>query len=174
MRNLFGLAMLAGLLTASAAHAQISDGVVKIGVLTDQSGNFSALSGAGSVAAAEMAAADFGGSVAGKPIVVINADHQNKTDVGLAIARRWYEADGVQMIVDVPNSAIMLGVQEIARERNRVLIVSGGGTADFTNKACSPRTTAAPPLTKQTPTTTTSPLIVDVKGGGDTLDFLLQ
>jgi branched-chain amino acid transport system substrate-binding protein len=129
--------VLAAAATASAA-AQIAGDIVKIGVLTDQSGNFSALSGAGSVAAAEMAAADFGGSVAGKPILVINADHQNKTDIGLAIARRWYEADGVQMIVDVPNSAIMLGVQEIAREHNRVLIVSGGGTADFTNKACSP------------------------------------
>jgi branched-chain amino acid transport system substrate-binding protein len=126
------------LAAAPAAFAQISDNVVRIGVLTDQSGNFSALSGAGSVTAAEMAAADFGGTVAGAKIEIINADHQNKTDIGLAIARRWYDADGVDAIVDVPNSAIVLGVQQIAKERNRVLLVSGGGTADLTGKACSP------------------------------------
>jgi branched-chain amino acid transport system substrate-binding protein len=123
---------------AAGAFAQISDNVVKIGVLTDQSGNFSALSGAGSVVAAEMAAADFGGTVAGSKIEIINADHQNKADIGLAIARRWYDVDGVDAIVDVPNSAIVLGVQQIAKERNRVLLVSGGGTADLTGKACSP------------------------------------
>ena len=123
---------------SAAATAQISGDVVKIGVLTDQSGNFSSLSGTGSVLAAEMAAADYGGTVAGKPIEIINADHQNKTDIGLQIARRWYDVDGVDAIVDVPNSAIVLGVQQIAKERNRVLLVSGGGTADLTGKACSP------------------------------------
>jgi branched-chain amino acid transport system substrate-binding protein len=123
---------------SAAATAQISGDVVKIGVLTDQSGNFSSLSGTGSVLAAVMAAADYGGTVAGKPIEIINADHQNKTDIGLQIARRWYDVDGVDAIVDVPNSAIVLGVQEIAKERNRVLLVSGGGTADLTGKACSP------------------------------------
>ncbi len=123
---------------SAAATAQISGDVVKIGVLTDQSGNFSSLSGTGSVLAAVMAAADYGGTVAGKPIEIINADHQNKTDIGLQIARRWYDVDGVDAIVDVPNSAIVLGVQQIAKERNRVLLVSGGGTADLTSKACSP------------------------------------
>jgi branched-chain amino acid transport system substrate-binding protein len=123
---------------SAAATAQISGDVVKIGVLTDQSGNFSSLSGTGSVLAAVMAAADYGGTVAGKPIEIINADHQNKTDIGLQIARRWYDVDGVDAIVDVPNSAIVLGVQQIAKERNRVLLVSGGGTADLTGKACSP------------------------------------
>jgi branched-chain amino acid transport system substrate-binding protein len=134
--GLLGVAVLLGL--SATATAQISGDVVKIGVLTDQSGNFSSLSGTGSVLAAEMAAADYGGMVAGKPIQVINADHQNKTDVGLQIARRWYDVDGVDAIVDVPNSAIVLGVQDIAKERNRVLLVSGGGTADLTGKACSP------------------------------------
>jgi branched-chain amino acid transport system substrate-binding protein len=133
---MIGAVTLLGL--SAAATAQISGDVVKIGVLTDQSGNFSSLSGTGSVLAAEMAAADFGGIVAGKPIEIINADHQNKTDIGLQIARRWYDVDGVDAIVDVPNSAIVLGVQEIAKERNRVLLVSGGGTADLTGKACSP------------------------------------
>ena len=133
---MIGVVALLGL--SAAATAQISGDVVKIGVLTDQSGNFSSLSGTGSVLAAEMAAADYGGTVAGKPIEIINADHQNKTDIGLQIARRWYDVDGVDAIVDVPNSAIVLGVQEIAKERNRVLLVSGGGTADLTGKACSP------------------------------------
>jgi branched-chain amino acid transport system substrate-binding protein len=135
-RIVVGIAM--AIAASSGAAAEIAGASVKIGVLTDQSGNFSALSGAGSVLAAEMAAADFGGKVAGKPIEIINADHQNKTDIGLAIARRWYDVDGVAAIVDVPNSAIVLGVQQIAKERNRVLLVSGGGTADLTGKACSP------------------------------------
>ncbi len=123
---------------AGAAAAQISDDVVRIGVLTDETGNFSALSGPGSVLAAEMAVADFGGTVAGKRIEVIHADHQNKTDVGVQIARRWYDADGVDVIVDVPNSAIVLAVQGLARERGKALLVSAGGTADLTGKACSP------------------------------------
>ncbi len=125
-------------LCASSALAQISDGVVKIGVLTDESGVFSALSGAGSVEAARMAIEDFGGKVAGKPILLVDADHQNKTDLGAEIARRWIDSEGVDVIVDVPNSAIVLAVQEIAKEKNRVLLVSAGGTADLTGRACSP------------------------------------
>ncbi len=138
MSRLLIAACLAVALSASAARAEISDGVVKIGVLTDESGNFSALSGPGSVLAAEMAIADFGGAVAGKPIELIHADHQNKTDTGVQIARQWYDAEHVDAIVDVPNSAIVLAVQQLARERGRVLLVSGGGTADLTGKACSP------------------------------------
>ncbi len=126
------------MLSATGAAAQISDGVVRIGVLTDENGVFSALSGAGSVLAAEMAAEDFGGKAAGKPIEIIHADHQNKTDIGVEIARRWLDHEGVDAIVDVPNSAIVLAVQQLAKERNRVLLVSGGGTADLTGKACSP------------------------------------
>jgi branched-chain amino acid transport system substrate-binding protein len=85
-----------------------------------------------------MAIEDFGGRVAGKPIVLIDADHQNKTDIGLEIARRWIDAEQVDAIVDVPNSAIVLGVQQLAKEKNRLLLVSAGGTADLTGKACSP------------------------------------
>ena len=136
---LFGL-MLGGaaLGGAAPAWAQISDDVVKIGVLTDQSGVFSALSGHGSVVAAIMAVEDFGGTVRGKPIVLIDADHQNKTDLGVAIARQWFDNEQVDAIVDVPNSAIVLAVQELAKQRNRVLLVSTAGTADLTGKACSP------------------------------------
>jgi branched-chain amino acid transport system substrate-binding protein len=122
----------------SSAQAEISDGVVKVGVLTDETGVFSSLSGEGSIEAARMAVEDFGRKVAGKPIEIIHADHQNKTDVGAAIARRWMDNDGIDVIVDVPNSAIVLAVQELAKEKDRVLLVSTAGTADLTGKACSP------------------------------------
>jgi branched-chain amino acid transport system substrate-binding protein len=138
MFRLMSAAGLAWLLAGGAALAQISDDVVRIGVLTDETGNFSALSGPGAVLAAELAVADFGGTVAGKRIELIHADHQNKTDLGVQIARQWYDADKVDMIADVPNSAIALAVQGLARERGRVLLISGSGTADLTGKACSP------------------------------------
>jgi branched-chain amino acid transport system substrate-binding protein len=135
---LAGVAWVAALTGLSGAGAEISDDMVKLGVLTDETGVFSSLSGEGSVEATRMAAEDFGGKAAGKPIVIIHADHQNKTDVGAAIARRWIENEKVDAIVDVPNSAIVLAVQELAKEKNRVLLVSTAGTADLTGKACSP------------------------------------
>ena len=122
----------------SHAQAEISGGAVKLGVLTDETGVFSSLSGEGSIEAARMAVEDFGGKVAGAPIRIVHADHQNKTDVGAAIARRWFDNDDIDVIVDVPNSAIVLAVQELAKEKNRVLLVSSAGTADLTGKACSP------------------------------------
>lgn len=123
---------------AALPQAQISGGVVKLGVLTDETGVLSAPSGEGSIEATRMAVEDFGGRAAGKPIEIIHADHQNKTDIGAAIARRWIDVDGVDAIVDVPNSAIVLAVQEIAKEKNRVLLASTAATADLTGKACSP------------------------------------
>jgi branched-chain amino acid transport system substrate-binding protein len=123
---------------AAAAHAEISGGIVKLGVLTDETGVLSTPSGEGSIEATRMAVEDFGGKAAGKPIEIIHADHQNKTDIGAAIARRWIDVDGVDAIIDVPNSAIVLAVQEIAKEKNRVLLVSTAATADLTGKACSP------------------------------------
>ncbi|MCB1717932.1 MAG: ABC transporter substrate-binding protein, partial [Candidatus Competibacteraceae bacterium] len=84
-------------------QAQVSDDVVKIGILNDQSGMMADLSGRDAVTAVEMAIEDFGGSVLGKPIEVISADHQNKVDIGLSIARKWYEQDQVDLILDVPN-----------------------------------------------------------------------
>ena len=130
--------LLAAVSLVGAAFGQTSDDKVKIGVLTDQSGVFSGLAGRGSVVAAQMAVEDFGGKVGGKPIEVVDADHQNKADIGAQIARRWFDNEGVDMIVDVPNSSVVLAVQELAREKNRVLIASGAGTADLTGKACSP------------------------------------
>jgi len=126
------------LLGSMTVQAQISDDVVKIGVLTDLSGPASDPTGQGSVTAAEMAVADFGGTVAGKKIEVISANHQLKPDVGAAIARQWYDVDQVDLIVDVPVSAVGLAVQEVARQKQRLFITHSTGTTDFTGKACSP------------------------------------
>lgn len=123
---------------SNPAVAQISDGVVKLGVLTNMSGISADNTGRGSVVAAQMAIEDFGGSVLGKPIELVFADHRNKPDVGLEIARRWLDAEKVDAIVDVPISSIALGVQELTRERKRVFLISGGGSSDLTGKACSP------------------------------------
>jgi len=120
------------------AKAQVSDDVVKIGVLTDMSGPSSAADGPGSVAAAQMAVDDFGGTVLGKPIQIISADHQIKPDIAAGIARQWYDRDQVDLIVDVPVSAVGLAVQNVANERKRLLIVHSTGTADFHGKFCNP------------------------------------
>src|SRR5246127_3323559 len=126
--------------TSGAAMAQVSDDVVKIGVLTDMSGPASTPTGPGSVAAAEMAVADFGGNVLGKPITVISADHQLKPDVAAGIAREWYNRDQVDLIVDVPVSAVGLAVQGVANEKKKLFITHSTGTADFHGKFCSPYT----------------------------------
>src|SRR6201998_4520014 len=123
---------------SGAAHAQVSDDVVKIGVLPDLSGPAATATAPGSVAAAQMAAEDFGGKVLGKPITVISADHQIKPDVAAGIARQWYDVDQVDLIVDVPVSAVGLAVQAVSKEKQKLLIVHSTGTADFVGKFCSP------------------------------------
>jgi branched-chain amino acid transport system substrate-binding protein len=138
MKNLFGLGMLAGLLTAGAAHAQISDGVVKIGVLNDMSSLYADIGGKGSVLAAQMAVDDFGGKVLDQPIEVISGDHQNKPDIGAGLARKWIDTEHVDTIVDVPTSSVALAVQEVTREKKRVFLMSGPASSDLTGKACSP------------------------------------
>jgi branched-chain amino acid transport system substrate-binding protein len=130
----FALAMLA----SPGAWAQISDDIVKIGVLTDMNGPASTPTGQGSVTAAQMAVDDFGGTVLGKPISVIVGDHQLKADIGGAIARRWYDTEQVDLIVDVPVSAVGLAVQTIANEKKKLFITQSTGTADFHGKFCSP------------------------------------
>jgi branched-chain amino acid transport system substrate-binding protein len=126
------------LLFVPCAHAQISGDTVKLGVLADMSGLYSDLSGIGSVVATQMAAEDFGGMVLGKKIEVVSADHQNKPDIGSNIAREWIDQQGVDAIVDVPVSSIAFAVQQIAKERNRVLLISSSGSSDLTGKSCSP------------------------------------
>jgi branched-chain amino acid transport system substrate-binding protein len=131
-------ALAATMLASTAARAQISDDVVKIGVLTDMNGPASTPTGQGSVTAAQMAVDDFGGTVLGKPISVIVGDHQDKPDIGAGIARRWYDTEQVDLIVDVPVSAVGLAVQNIANEKKRMFITHSTGSADFHGKFCSP------------------------------------
>lgn len=125
---------------AAAAFAQVSDNVVKIGVLNDATGPYADLSGPGSVLAARMAVEDFGGKVNGQPIEVVSANHQNKSDIGAGIAREWFDAAKVDIIVDISNSAVALAVQQLAREKNKVAIAAAVGTVDFTGKSCAPTT----------------------------------
>ena len=138
-RNLSRLGILAAAMLAStAALAQVSDDVVKIGVLTDMNGPASTPTGQGSVTAAQMAIDDFGGKVLGKPISIIVGDHQLKPDIGGGIARRWYDVDQVDLIVDVPVSAVGLAVQNIANEKKKLFITHSTLAADFHGKFCSP------------------------------------
>lgn len=130
------------LLFAHGAIAQtktaISDDVVKIGVLTDMSGQFSDESGEGAVTAVKMAVEDFGGKVLGKPIEVVVGDHQNKPDVASGIARHWFDVDKVDMIANLINSSIALGVSQIAKDKNRIAIINGSGSSRITNEGCTP------------------------------------
>jgi branched-chain amino acid transport system substrate-binding protein len=136
-------AVAAGLAFAASggvANAQISDDVVKIGVLTDMSSLYADATGKGSLVAVQMAVDDYGGKVRGKPVEVISADHQNKPDVGVNIARNWYDNDKVDAIFDVPTSSVALPISMLTREKNRININSGGGSSDITGAACSPNT----------------------------------
>lgn len=137
----FGLGAALALATvgqSTAQNAGISDGVVKIGVLTDMSGQFSHESGEGSVTAVKMAVEDFGGSVLGKPIEVVVADHQNRNEVAIAKAREWYDVDKVDMIANLINSSIALAVTNVAKEKGRIAIVNGSGTSRLTGDSCTP------------------------------------
>ena len=118
------------------ARAQISDNVVKIGVMNDQSGLYADLGGPGSVVAARMAAEDAGGSVLGKPIEIVAADHQNKADVGVAVARRWFESEAVDMAIGFDNSSVALAVEQLAAEYSRIAIAGAVGSTAFTGKNC--------------------------------------
>jgi branched-chain amino acid transport system substrate-binding protein len=138
LRGIAAALCLSSFAVVGQAAAQVSDDVVKIGVLTDMSGQYSDLNGPGSLLAAQMAAADFGGKVLGKPIEIIGADHQQKADIGVGIARRWIENEKVDAISDVTNSAIALAVQQLTRDTNRVALFSSPGTTDLTGKQCSP------------------------------------
>jgi branched-chain amino acid transport system substrate-binding protein len=135
---LSGVAALA--LVAGPAAAAMTDNKIKIGVLNDQSSLYADLSGQGSVLAARMAIEDFGGSVDGVPVEVVFADHQNKPDIGSNLARQWFDRDGVDMILDVPNSAVALAVSEVTKQANKVHVNGSAGTARLTGDACTPNT----------------------------------
>jgi branched-chain amino acid transport system substrate-binding protein len=155
--------------SSGIACAQISDDVVKIGVLTDLSGPAATATGPGSVAAAQMAAEDFGGMVLGKPIAVISADHQIKPDIAVGIARQWYDRAQVDLIVDVPVSAVGLAVQTVANDSKKLFITHSTGTADFHGKFCSPYTIQWVFDTRALAVGTAQEV---VKRGGDTWFFL--
>ena len=124
--------------SASGALAQISDNVVRLGVLDDMSGPYADIQGPGDVVSVKMAVEDFGGTVLGKPIEVLSRDLMNKADVGAQIAREWYDVDHVDAILGLGNSAVALAVQDITRQKNRIDIVAAAGSTDLTGKACSP------------------------------------
>jgi branched-chain amino acid transport system substrate-binding protein len=124
--------------SAAAQAGGISDDVVKIGVLTDMSGQFSHESGEGAVTAVRMAIEDFGGTVLGKPIELVSADHQNKPDIASGIARKWFEVEKVDMIANLINSSIALAVSQLAKEKDRIAIINGSGASRLTGDACTP------------------------------------
>ncbi len=140
MKRLISLTALAVVLAAGAAQAQISDGVIKIGVMNDMSGLYADLTGPGSVVAARMAVEDFGAAAKGLKVEILGADHQNKPDVGSNIVRTWIDVDKVDVIVDVPTSSVALAVSQIVKDKNKVFLVSGAAASDLTGKACSPNT----------------------------------
>lgn len=125
-------------LLASTAAAEISDGKVKIGILTDMSGTYSDLTGAGAIAAAEMAIADFGGVVAGAPIELVSADHQNKADIAANKARQWGDSDQVDVFAELVTTSVALAVFEIAKQQNKIALVSGAASSPLTSDACIP------------------------------------
>jgi branched-chain amino acid transport system substrate-binding protein len=134
----FASAALLAATAIPAAAGQISDGKVKIGILNDQSGVYADFGGKWSVAAAKMAVEDFGGKVQGAPIEIVDADHQNKPDVASSIARRWYDTEQVDAIMELTTSSVALAVQGISKEKKKIDIVTGAATTDLTGKACSP------------------------------------
>jgi branched-chain amino acid transport system substrate-binding protein len=129
-------ALAAVCLGAPAAQAQISDDVVRIGVLNDQSSLYADAGGPGTVTAARMAVEDAGGTVLGKPVEVVFADHQNKADIGANIARQWFDTGGVDMAIGFDNSAVALAVEQLAAEHNRIAIAGAVGSTAFTGKSC--------------------------------------
>lgn len=127
------------MIASGAAYAQ-DPIALKLGVLNDRSGVYADLSGEGSVIAAQMAVEDFGAADKGMSVTIVSADHQNKPDIASNIARQWIDSDGVDLILDVPTSSAALAVAEIVREKNKIVMVSGGGTSELTGAKCSPNT----------------------------------
>jgi branched-chain amino acid transport system substrate-binding protein len=139
MKTAASLAFALAALMTTAAQEQ-NPIAVKIGVLTDMSSLYADDTGPGSVAAARMAIRDFNPAAHGMKVDLVSADHQNKPDVGAGIARQWYDVDHVDAIVDVPNSAVALAVNDVTRQKNKVFLVSGAASSDLTGPKCSPNT----------------------------------
>jgi branched-chain amino acid transport system substrate-binding protein len=132
--------VLAAALTPSSGNAQYRGGTIKIGVLNDQSGVYADIAGTASVWMARKAVEDFGAAAKGMKVEIIGGDHQNKPDIGLSIARQWFDVDKVDAIADVPTSSVALAINELTRDKNKVFLAVGPATSDLTGKACSPNT----------------------------------
>jgi branched-chain amino acid transport system substrate-binding protein len=140
MKRLSTIAVVAAALAAGPAYAQMTDGAIKIGVMNDMAGTYADLAGPGSVIAARMAVEDFGAEKKGMKVEIVSADHQNKPDVGSNVVRTWFDVDKVDVVVDVPTSSVALAVNQIAKEKNKVFLVSGAAASDLTGSQCSPNT----------------------------------
>src|SRR5438128_3767883 len=169
IRHTLLAAALALAASGGAAQAQISDNVIKIGVLSDMSSLYTDLAGAGSVVAARMAVEDSGIEKRGYKVEIVSADHQNKPDIGSNIARQWYDVDKVDVIVDTPNSGVALAVNQITKDKGKAFLVSGAASSDLTGKACTPNTIHWTYDTWMLANGTGSSI---VKTGGDTWFFL--
>src|SRR5580658_2836378 len=170
MKNKISALLLGTALTlASGSLAFAQDKTVKIGSLSDQSGLYADLGGPGSTLAAQMAVEDSGLVAKGWKIDVISGDHQNKPDVGVNIARQWFDVDKVDVIVDVPNSGVALAVSNLVKEKNGVFLNSGAGTSDLTNAQCTPNTIH---WTYDTYTLAHGTGTALTKNGGDTWFFI--
>ena len=169
-RNLISLAVAAACAFAGSAQAQISDGIVKIGVLNDMSGLYSDITGQGSVVAARMAVEDYiRASKSTLKVEIVGADHQNKPDVGSNVARQWYDTEKVDMIADVPTSSVGLAIAKISADKGKLHVNSGSATADLSGKACNANTIHWAYDTWMLANGTGKAI---VKSGGDTLFFL--
>jgi branched-chain amino acid transport system substrate-binding protein len=153
----------------AAARAEAPTEPIKLGILNDQSGPFRDLGGPWSVEAARMAAEDFGGSVLGRKVEIVFADHQNKADIGAGIARRWFDNENVTALMDVMVSSVALAVQELARERHKIVMYSGAASSDLTGKLCSPTSVQWTWDSYAVDATLTKPII---RSGGDTWFFI--
>ena len=160
--------LLGSTLAATAPAARAQPATIKIGVLNDQSGPYRDNTGAGSTACAQQAVTEFGDK--GFTVQLISADHQNKPDIAVSIARQWFDRDGVDMVLDVPTSSVALAVAAVVREKNKVMVNSGGGTADLTGVQCTPNTVHWTYDTYMLSRSTASQL---VKVGGDKWFFIV-
>lgn len=165
----FGLAACMALMAPSAAQAQISDGLIRIGILNDMNGPYADLAGPGSVLAAEMAAEEFKGRIPGAKIEILSANHQNKPDIGSEIVRRWLDQEKLDTVADVPTSSVALAVQNILRQREKIFLISGAAAASLSGKDCSPFSIQTSDDTTALSVGTTQAV---VKSGGDTWFFL--
>jgi len=166
MKHLVSMAALAAALACGTAQAQTT---VKVGVMSDMSSLYSDIGGAGSVAAAKLAIADFQKANPNVKVELVSADHQNKPDVGSGIVSKWFDAEGIDLVIDVPNSGVALATSEIARAKNKVFIVSGAAASDLTGPKCNANTVHWTYDTWMLANGTGKAL---VKTGGDTWFFL--